>query len=103
MYPFRAAASSTLFQYDKPSCRSIRPGHGCCSCEAMTRRASLFALLVSLTAATFAAAAELHGKVTFGDLPVPGATLSATKGEQKASAITDQQGTYSFPDLADGV
>src|SRR6202789_860843 len=48
-------------------------------------------------------ASEQHGEVTFGGLPVPGATVTATQGEKKFSAVTDPQGAYSFPDLADGV
>lgn len=49
------------------------------------------------------AAAEYHGVVRFGGLPVPGATIIATQGEQKSSAITDQRGAYSFPNLRDGL
>jgi uncharacterized GH25 family protein len=49
------------------------------------------------------AAAGHHGEVKFGGLPVPGATVTATKGDQRFVAVTDQQGAYSFPDLADGV
>jgi hypothetical protein len=48
-------------------------------------------------------AAEYHGQVTFGGLPVPGATVTATQGDKKFTAITDPRGAYSFPDLADGV
>jgi hypothetical protein len=48
-------------------------------------------------------ASEQHGEVTFGGLPVPGATVSATQGEKKITAVTDFQGAYSFPDLTDGV
>jgi len=48
-------------------------------------------------------ASEQHGEVTFGGLPVPGATVTATQGEKKFTAITDPQGAYFFPDLADGV
>src|SRR5580704_1470045 len=47
-------------------------------------------------------ASEYHGQVTFGGLPVPGATITATQGSQKVVAISDQQGGYSFADLADG-
>src|SRR5580704_11364787 len=47
-------------------------------------------------------ASEYHGQVTFGGLPVPGATITATQGNQKLVAISDQQGGYSFADLADG-
>ena len=49
------------------------------------------------------AAAEHHGQVNFNGLPVPGATVTATAGGKKLVAVTDQQGAYSFPDLADGV
>jgi trimeric autotransporter adhesin len=48
-------------------------------------------------------ASEQHGQVTFGGLPIPGVSVTATKGENKATAITDGMGGYSFPDLADGV
>jgi hypothetical protein len=49
------------------------------------------------------AAAEHHGQVKYGGLPVPGATVTATQGDKKQVAVTDSQGVYSFPDLADGV
>jgi trimeric autotransporter adhesin len=55
-----------------------------------------------LAAPWLALASEYHGQVTFGGLPVPGATITATQGNQKIVAISDQQGTYSFADLADG-
>jgi hypothetical protein len=48
-------------------------------------------------------AAEHHGQVNFNGLPVPGATVTATGGDKEFVAVTDQQGAYSFPDLADGV
>jgi hypothetical protein len=47
-------------------------------------------------------ASEYHGQVTFSDLPVPGVTVTAIQGNKKVIAITDAQGVYSFPDLADG-
>lgn len=49
-----------------------------------------------------AAASEYHGQVTFGGLPIPGATVTATQGSKQLVTSTDQQGLYSFPDLADG-
>ncbi|HEY6250017.1 MAG TPA: carboxypeptidase regulatory-like domain-containing protein [Candidatus Angelobacter sp.] len=58
--------------------------------------------ILCLAICTLAAAFEYHGQVTFGGLPLPGATVTATQGEHKHIAITDQQGLYSFPDLADG-
>src|SRR5258708_39635877 len=48
-------------------------------------------------------ASDQQGLVTFGGLPVPGATVTAIQGERKLSTITNQLGAYSFPDLADGV
>ena len=47
-------------------------------------------------------AAEHHGQVKFGGLPVPGATVTAMQAGKTFSAITDSLGTYSFPDLPDG-
>ena len=49
------------------------------------------------------AAAEHHGQVKFNGLPVPGATITATQGDKKVVAITDPQGDYGFPNLADGI
>jgi len=48
-------------------------------------------------------AAEQHGLVKFGGLPVPGATVTASVSGKTFTAITDQQGAYSFVDLPDGV
>jgi trimeric autotransporter adhesin len=62
--------------------------------------ALLFLLLLSVFALN---AAEHKGKVQFGGLPVPGATVTATQGDRTLVAITDMQGNYSFPDLPDGV
>jgi hypothetical protein len=45
---------------------------------------------------------EHRGQVSVGGVPVPGATVTATQGDKKFVAITDQQGVYSFPDLAEG-
>ena len=60
-------------------------------------------LLFALAACSAALGAEQHGFVKFGGLPVPGAAVTATQGDKRLSAITDQQGAYSFSDLADGV
>jgi hypothetical protein len=49
-----------------------------------------------------ALASDYHGRVTFGGLPVPGATVTVTQGSKKIVAVSDQQGSYSFADLADG-
>ena len=46
--------------------------------------------------------AEYHGQVKFGGLPLPGATITATQGDKTFTAVSDLQGAYSFPDLAEG-
>ncbi|HUI77469.1 MAG TPA: carboxypeptidase regulatory-like domain-containing protein [Bryobacteraceae bacterium] len=48
-------------------------------------------------------ASEHRGQVQFGGLPVPGATITATSANKTLTAVTDPQGSYIFPDLADGV
>src|SRR5260370_13306613 len=62
----------------------------------------LYCTMAWLAVSTLAAS-EHHGIVKFGALPVPGATITATQGDKKFVAVTDQQGAYSFADLADGV
>ena len=37
-------------------------------------------------------ASEYHGRVTFGGLPVPGATIKATRDNQTLIAVSDLQG-----------
>ncbi len=66
-------------------------------------RGFLRSFVAALMAAVSLVASEQHGEVTFGGLPVPGATVTATQGDKKLTAVTDPQGAYSFPDLADGV
>jgi hypothetical protein len=63
----------------------------------------LCSALCLLGAFSSAAATERHGQVTFGGVPIPGATVMATQGDKKFVAITDQMGAYSFPDLPDGM
>jgi hypothetical protein len=55
-----------------------------------------------LLAFGIAAAAEQHGRVQFGGLPVPGATVTASQRQKTFVAVTDPQGVYSFPDLPAG-
>jgi hypothetical protein len=59
-------------------------------------------VLVLLAASTAAVASEYRGLVTSGALPVRGATVTVTQGGKKFVAVTDMQGFYSFPALADG-
>jgi hypothetical protein len=49
------------------------------------------------------AAADYFGQVTFNGVPVPGVSVTATKGDVKTSATTDQDGIYRLADLVDGV
>jgi hypothetical protein len=58
---------------------------------------------IALAMALCLSASEHHGQVKFGGLPMSGVSVTATKGDQKMVAVTDQQGIYSFPELADGI
>ena len=72
---------------------------------AWRRARRVFYLVCTLAALAFpslAAASEYHGQVTFGGLPLPGATVTVTQGTKKFTAVSDQGGLYTFPDLADG-
>ena len=62
-------------------------------------RISVLALLL---VPRVAAASEVHGQVTFGGLPVPGATVTATLGDKKFTTVSDERGVYTFADLPDG-
>ena len=62
-------------------------------------------IIVVLLACTrgLLAGGEHSGLVTFGDLPVPGATVTATAGDKKLVAVTDEQGMFKLPDATAGV
>ena len=63
----------------------------------------LIAVLMSiLLAATSLSAVEHNGIVKFGEMGVPGVAVTATQGDKKLFAVTDQRGVYSFKDLPDG-
>jgi len=68
------------------------------------RRAILCAILLAFSLFNLPAfaASEYHGQITFGGLPVPGATITAVQGDKKLVSITDQEGLFSFPELTDG-
>ena len=53
-----------------------------------------------LTAFTLTAA-EHHGVVKFGTLPVPGATVTVTQGKNTVTIVTDASGSYTSPSVAD--
>jgi len=50
-----------------------------------------------------AAAAEFNGRVVFNGDPVPGAVVTASYGNARLVAISDEDGVCSFSDLKDGL
>lgn len=65
----------------------------------------LLGLAIAWLSVASAIASPYHGQVTFNGLPLPGSvvTVTATQGDKKAVAVSDDQGLFSFADLADGV
>jgi trimeric autotransporter adhesin len=59
--------------------------------------------LALIIAVAGGSAAEYHGQVVFNGLGIPGAVVTASRGDQKLVALTDTQGGYSFSELSDGV
>ncbi|MGC4055907.1 MAG: TonB-dependent receptor [Paludibaculum sp.] len=47
-------------------------------------------------------ASENRGRVIFKGLPVPGATVTASRDGKSFTAVTDLDGRYLFPELSDG-
>ena len=47
-------------------------------------------------------AAEYHGRVRYGGVPVPGATVTLTQGSTELTTVTDSQGLYEFPRIDEG-
>jgi hypothetical protein len=43
-----------------------------------------------------------QGQVSFNGFAVPGVTVTATQGEKKFVAVTDETGTFTFPDITNG-
>jgi hypothetical protein len=64
-------------------------------------RAILSILLIVLLSDT-AIAEQFQGTVKFAGVSVPGVVVTATQNDKKLSAVTDDQGVYTFPDLASG-
>ena len=65
-------------------------------------RALLLWVLAFSLAVRSAWGSEYYGQVTFGGVPVPGATVIATQGSKTVSAVSDERGLFRFADLADG-
>ena len=59
-------------------------------------------LIIVLTVVVCLNAAEYHGEVAFGGLPLPGVTITATQGDKTLTTSTDERGQYSFADLPEG-
>ena len=62
----------------------------------------LCCVVVLLAVSVAAVASDYRGLVSFGGVAVPGATVTVTQGGKKFVTVTDMQGFYSFPALADG-
>src|SRR5262252_8425741 len=66
-------------------------------------RFALLAVTLCVSARVLFAGGEHSGQVTFGGVPVPGATVTATSGDKKLVTATDEQGTFNLPDATEGV
>src|SRR5262252_4766741 len=66
-------------------------------------RFALLAVTLCVSARVLFAGGEHSGQVTFGGLPVPGATVTATAGDKKLVTATDEQGAFNLPDATEGV
>jgi hypothetical protein len=60
------------------------------------------ALAIASMWATTVAASEHAGQITVGGVAIPGALVTATRGEQRFTAVSDLQGVYRFTGLAEG-
>lgn len=67
----------------------------------MSRKCVLPALAYCM-AVSVLTAAEQRGIVKSNGLPIPGATVTAIKGDRKLVTTTDEQGVYNFRDLEQG-
>lgn len=62
----------------------------------------LLVALLCLCTSVLSHASEYYGHVTFGGLPVPGATITATQDTKSFSVTSDEGGVFHFADLPDG-
>ena len=58
--------------------------------------------LVAGSHAAGAAQSDLSGRVVFSGLAVPGATVTAIRGENSLSTVSDEEGAFRFGNLDDG-
>jgi hypothetical protein len=66
-------------------------------------RFAWLAIALCVSAHVLFAGGEHSGQVTYGGLPVPGATVTASSGDKKLVTATDEQGIFSLPDATVGV
>src|SRR5881392_4112358 len=63
----------------------------------------LIAIVLLTSTHGLLAGGEHSGQVIFGDLPVPGVTVTATAGDKKLVTATDDQGIFKLPEATPGV
>ena len=66
-------------------------------------RAWLIAFALLFSAHAGLAATDHFGRVTFGGLPVPGATVTASQGDQRLATVTDQEGVFHLAAPSEGL
>jgi hypothetical protein len=62
----------------------------------------LIALVLLASTHHLLAGGEHSGQVVFGELPVPGATVTASSGDKKLVTATDDEGMFKLPDATAG-
>jgi hypothetical protein len=62
----------------------------------------LFRAAVAVITVFTLTAAEHRGVVKFGTLPVPGVSVTAKQGDKTVTVLTNAEGVYTVPDVADG-
>ncbi|MES2393545.1 MAG: carboxypeptidase regulatory-like domain-containing protein [Acidobacteriota bacterium] len=68
----------------------------------MSKGLQWMCIFACLCGASVARAAQFQGQVTFNGMPLPGATITATQGSKTVTLSADENGYYTFADLADG-
>ena len=66
-------------------------------------RKLLIAFVILVTAHRLFAGGEHSGQVLAGNVPVPGATVTASAGDKKLVTSTDEEGKFKLPDATAGV
>jgi hypothetical protein len=68
----------------------------------MPHRYTIMLPAICLLMVSALAASDHQGVVRTGEVPVPGASVQAVRGEKAIQAITDSEGRYLLPNLDDG-